>query len=421
MSTTPGSSHPRALIVTLGLSRPGPNDIVPQLAQDIRDTAAARLTLICTSDSRQTADRVLATLGEQEGAPAAGAAGAAIVELAGAFEIEEVFHAMNALIADHVRAGFAPAEIAVNYTSGTKVMAAGAVLSAVSNQCQSLRYLAATESQKPSRLVQTSPRAVHAASELKLAHRLAVELRFFSSLEVLESIEPSLLSAAEQATLPRLRALIAGYAAWDNFAHERSLAQFEAAGAGPIDGSLLAIDAGRLETLRAIIASVREARFSVELLVDLHNNARRRLREGKPNDAVARSYRLLEMLAQHKLATVYAIDTDDVEARKVPPRYRPVVEAMRSMDDGRIRVGLRKSYELLNALDDPLGALYAQNATLRGALADRYRSILAHGVRPLAREDATGFLKEVARVAASEFPDFHARCGASDFPWLSAD
>src|SRR5690606_37580512 len=120
-----------------------------------------------------------------------------------------------------------------------------------------------------------------------------------------------------------------------------------------------------------------------------------------------------------KLQSLYDIDTEGVDARKVPPRQRPLYEAMRSMDDGRIRVGLRKSYELLNALDDPLGAKYATNDVLRRVLQQRYGSILAHGVKPLERGEAAAFLREVAALTEGEFPDFGERCGASEFPWLA--
>jgi CRISPR-associated protein (TIGR02710 family) len=423
----------RALIMTIGLSRPGPNDLVLQLVEEARQVAPERVVLICSSDSRQTAERVESLLMEavERDRVAGGAEGAGwepvvtIMALDGAFAIDEVFHSFNRVVAELTAAGIGSDQIAINFTSGTKVMSAGAVLGAVFNECDSLRYLAATAEEGPSRLVKAVPRAVHAASELRLGVRFAEELRFTSAGEILAEIEPSMLSEARRAELPIALGLIRGYGAWENFQYERALECFVGVAGGDgsaearLRDSLIGIDAPRLTFLRAIIDSMRDGRFSVELLVDLHNNAARRLREGKPNDAVARSYRMLEMLAQQKLRSLYDIDTESVDARKVPPRQRPLYEAMRSSDDGRIRVGLRKSYELLNTLDDPLGASYIKSDVLRGLLQHRYGSILAHGVRPLEREVAASFLREVTALTESEFPDFSARCAACEFPWLA--
>ena len=64
-----------------------------------------------------------------------------IVRLESANDLEETFRKVNAAINHLHERGIRPAEIAINFTSGTKMMGSGAVLSAVFNRCMELRYL----------------------------------------------------------------------------------------------------------------------------------------------------------------------------------------------------------------------------------------------------------------------------------------
>jgi len=49
------------------------------------------------------------------------------------------------------------------------------------------------------------------------------------------------------------------------------------------------------------------------LIADILNNARRRMKEGKYDDAMARLYRTVELIAQYRLKMKYEIDTSDVD------------------------------------------------------------------------------------------------------------
>lgn len=119
-------------------------------------------------------------------------------------------------------------------------------------------------------------------------------------------------------------------------------------------------------------------------VIDLLRNAERRAARGRYDDATARLYRALEMLAQMRMgARSPALDSSRLNLADLPKSLRAAYAPMAS-DDGVIHLGLRQDYELLQALDDPLGQVYGAHAPrLLQALGHRNASILAHGTVPV--------------------------------------
>jgi CRISPR-associated protein (TIGR02710 family) len=410
------SSQVKAYLICLGLSRPGRGDIVVPLIEDIRQVQPSYLGLICTEDSESTANRLMEGLGGD-------APPHEIHQLPEAFDINETFRHVDRIIRNlRDDKGILPEEIAINYTSGTKVMAAGALLSGVFHEVMELRYLQDRQEEGSLAMV-TLPSQVYRAREAYLAYRLATELRFQSASDILQSAtetEPT----SEQSDLVRLRELINGWGAWDNFQYQKALVCFNRAlgilaeEEVMLPAPLMEVSETHLEQLHQLVSVTDAARFDVALLADLINNARRRLAEGKPNDAVTRAYRGLEMLAQNKLITEHDIDTNHVNIRRVPPHNRAYYEASRSLQDGRLRIGMRKSYELLDILNDDLGQRYTANNELREILASRYQSLLAHGYRTLSVAESERFVELSEELITSEHENFPTVKASLQFPWL---
>ena len=148
------------------------------------------------------------------------------------------------------------------------------------------------------------------------------------------------------------------------------------------------------------------------LIQDLVANAvRRAVLEHKYDDAVARLYSAIEKLAKHRLLTAHGIDNSDIDLARVPDVIREHLLSLRnsapenrshgdhavnSQGDAKlasenkapkIQIPLRKSYELLSALNDPLGQLYlSQEIELDKVLSIRNMSLLAHGFDPIKPE-----------------------------------
>ena len=156
------------------------------------------------------------------------------------------------------------------------------------------------------------------------------------------------------------------------------------------------------------------------LLLDLFNNAVRRGKEGKYDDAVARFYRVTELFAQQLLAgEPYGVDTGDVDLSLVPNAMQNILEKHRSDIDGKIRIGMEMDYKLLSELGHPVGKYFLEDKQLRGRLGERNTSILAHGLNPVSKSLYSKLLSSVLSLFQLEQPDFADRSLAVQFPWAT--
>jgi CRISPR-associated protein (TIGR02710 family) len=118
-------------------------------------------------------------------------------------------------------------------------------------------------------------------------------------------------------------------------------------------------------------------------LADLLANAARRAESGRYDDAVARLYCAIEKIAKIRLQVGYGLNTSDIDLDLVPENERADLLECRS-DEGKIRLPLARSYELLRRLGDPLGESYKQRSQqLDQVLYQRNNSFLAHGFTPM--------------------------------------
>jgi len=121
------------------------------------------------------------------------------------------------------------------------------------------------------------------------------------------------------------------------------------------------------------------------LIADLINNAERRAKEEqKYDDAVARLYRTIELIAQHRLKTKYGINPSEAKTEQIPPELLKKWNIPPQTE--KIKLPLEKDYELLNAKGDEIGKKYLQDRKLKDLLSKRNTSILAHGLTPVTQE-----------------------------------
>ena len=177
--------------------------------------------------------------------------------------------------------------------------------------------------------------------------------------------------------------------AWDKFDHNRAWHLLERF-MGDEKGRKLGLFLKRVMASRENIDAGfhPEARIKghgYEIIEDLVLNAGRRAQQERFDDAVARLYRALELLAQVHLKIAYGIETSEVDIQKIPDELKADYEARRNPDRGTVSLGLRDSYEFLAHFDgDELGILYTQK---KGPILDnltiRNLSIMAHGFTPV--------------------------------------
>lgn len=414
----PINTKASAIIMTVGLPGDQGGDVLDALQLDLDALKPDRLALIATAQSLPNARRMIERSGLDPSR-------CEIVELSGAHDLDEVFRMTNDLIQRLVKRGYAPEQIAINYTSGTKVMGSGAVLSAVYNKIMELRYITGLASVREGperarhRILTTKPGAVFAYQEMLEGRSMLLDLRFRSAFAVLEAVQDDLLTPEDRKLRLALSRLTRAYGEWDNFYPDRFLTLYADVEFGHETLLPFRLHEDQHEALRTTAAEMSGGQPGPFVITDLYNNALRRLILGRTEDALARLYRALEMLGQWVLERTFNIDTNNVDTRRIPPRDRVSFEALRSMEDGTVKIGFRKAYELLVIFDAPLGRQFKANPVMRDFVETRAVSILAHGLRPAGQEESQRYIVQARDLFKVEIPDFDDLSHRLQFPWLS--
>ena len=151
------------------------------------------------------------------------------------------------------------------------------------------------------------------------------------------------------------------------------------------------------------------------ILGSLLNNARRRAEEYKYDDAIARLYRSLELIAQIKLEKEYGIDTSDVNLEIL--KEHDVKLDFISENKGTVKTSLVQDYILLNELNDELGDFFMKNSDeVFASISSRNDSILAHGLNSQTKKQYNKFRDLVLRFAKVLHPEINIFIDETIFP-----
>ncbi len=320
----------------------------------------------------------------------------------------------------HLESRYGQAEYIADYTGGTKSMGAALVLAAIQRGWQ----LSLVTGQRTN-LVQVAPgteiaemintASVRARQQMEMARALFNDYAYKSAEAVLSELSHSGIpdhSLREQ--IRRRVTLCRGFDAWDKFDHERAY---------QILKTVQSMLVPQWKALKRIYRQRQaEAEPGYELVLDLIRNAERRQARGRYDDAVARLYRALELLAQTRLRLRKPpLNSSNLDVALLPADLREQYEARRDAD-GKIRLGLHQDYELLRELGDPLGEVYARHGHhLLNALSKRNNSILAHGITPIADTDCHDMLKLVREFVEQALTTLKVRASVPQFPHMQED
>ncbi|MBT9138186.1 MAG: hypothetical protein DDT31_00736 [Syntrophomonadaceae bacterium] len=311
--------------------------------------------------------------------------------------------------------------VVVDFTSGTKAMSAGAVLAAT-KEFVDISYVSGKRINGKvvsgrEKVLKYSPVSGMMGIQEMILGELFNTYQFDSCIEILGKLKKMSEDPDIVEKLDRYKQIANGYSSWDKFNHKEALDILRT-----FDNSLVNIDKNRAFLLEMGRKEFKDYGF---LICDLLNNARRRIDEGKYDDAVARLYRLVELMAQYKLSEK-KIDTSDVDTWQLQTmgmgqasvqKWQKWVE-LRSAD-GKITISLKKSYELLADLDDKLGKRFSDDRKLKDMLAKRNFSILAHGLSSIKKEDAERMLEKVGEYAREVVDNMDDMTEKSKFPKLT--
>ncbi|AMK15253.1 TIGR02710 family CRISPR-associated CARF protein [Methanobrevibacter olleyae] len=168
-------------------------------------------------------------------------------------------------------------------------------------------------------------------------------------------------------------------------------------------------------------------------LSDLLNNAYRRIEEAKYDDAVARLYRINELIAQIKLCDYGLIEESRLQTQKVfiidIEKTRNKARNKANFDDinsfinhnanshdlkkGLIKLPNDKSFQLLELFGFVKDSNFEK---LNMELKVRNDSILAHGLNPIKKEKAELLFRKILTSAKAYFPDLEEQMKIAEFP-----
>ena len=142
-----------------------------------------------------------------------------------------------------------------------------------------------------------------------------------------------------------------------------------------------------LNHLNMLIEDQGKLKSTAHLCHDLLANAGRRREEHRYVDAVARLYHAVEALGQIRLLE-YEIDASNARVEDLPASFRERVSPQQSQS-GIAKLGLQDVYGVLIALGDPLGQVFQELRWHKqnSPLSRRNRSIAGHGFEPVRPSD----------------------------------
>jgi CRISPR-associated protein (TIGR02710 family) len=215
------------------------------------------------------------------------------------------------------------------------------------------------------------------------------------ALSELESLLSRPLSPSEARFYRAMQGVVEGLMEWDRFRHQEALKRLSA----HLPVALAVAEAwghgGKVRVLKGLEALLPHLQSIVEagekptfpLLQDLLANAERRAALGRFDDALARLYRALELAVEADLQERLGFTLKDPKTwpEDFPESLRERVLKPR---------GLMELLEAAFDLDLAFGQrgtlaqrLYGEKNRLQALLQKRHGSILAHGTRPVERED----------------------------------
>ena len=408
----------KALVITVGVGT-GPNkeeatkSLSHGIAISICENNPDRVFFIASKESKEITIPLVLKILEEEFKVRKDYE---IVEIKDEDDLNECFETVLNTIKKAKQEGY---RVTVDFTSGTKSMSAGSVLAAI----QELTKISYTSGKRVGGKVVSGTEIIRISSpwkpivenQLNFLSKLFNKYQFIACKEVINDIRKIVEDPEVINKLKKYELICEGYYYWDTFAHEKAKENLLKEESIPSENK---------EFLGKLSSTEEKEPFFIS---DLLNNSKRRAIEGKYDDALARLYRVIELIAQYILKKKYNIDTSNVELDKIIEKIsskitkeeidKIKVKLEKEKDkDGKIKIGMQKSYELLYFFNDPLGIEFNNNKKLQDYLKKRNESILAHGIKPITKEEYETLYEEVKKIASIAVKNFDELMKKCEFP-----
>ena len=303
-------------------------------------------------------------------------------------------------------------EIVIDYTSGTKTMTTSAAIAAMLYQKKLFItsgrrgkngvVIPGTEEIKMQNLFAAYDKySMDRAKEAFNSYRYEEAKNYLNQIVALEGKEEYMK-------------IVDAYDLWDKFNHEKAKDVMEKI-------KIKNQDFNRNKSFIGKLCSKKKKKEIVEnfLIADLLNNAKRRIEEGKYDDAVARLYRCVEMIAQYRLKSVYNLNPSEIKFGDLETKSVDNLEKykMKKNENGIIKLAMKNSFELLKDLKDEVGNII-DDKELKELIKKRNTSILAHGIDPVEKEDAEKLYQKTFEISQQVVENLKPLMKLSEFPKL---
>ncbi|MEM4246186.1 MAG: TIGR02710 family CRISPR-associated CARF protein [Candidatus Bathyarchaeia archaeon] len=306
-------------------------------------------------------------------------------------------------------------EITVDSTGGTKPMTAGAMMSAALLGLRNVYISVETTlegEKKPGtmRIIQIEdPQEIFGVYEVKIAIDQFNKGNYTLAEYIFTRLQDSMVNVRKRILMRAFREISIGLNLWDRFNHEDAIRHLQS---GRLELSDLARDlmSQPLEDLKKmferdkVLSLLSSKEPKLNKVLDLLENARRRIQIGLYDDATARLYRTIEAVAQYRLQT----------------HYEMTAEKLKEIG------GLSNLYLDLSQRGDPLGRMYdRERSKIQGLIEVRNTSILAHGWEPVkkqATEKLFNLTEDLVRsLFALEKRDYEGEKGMIQHPKIDSE
>lgn len=340
-------------------------------------------------------------------------------------EIQDSFKRFEYLLGLLEEEGYGQEDVVLDATGGTTPMRLGAVFAAMQRGIRMVhqrfpqRYVDGEWKRDESKEIEVVPMDNPLESTGLLREGQAMELfdrrDYGAAALVFGDVVGKVTGAERRHFYGGLLLLSEGYAAWDVADYGTALEKLRAArdelAAGFTEPALserAAALTGRISMHLSFLGKVR-GRLSVENVVDMVENARRRIADqGRHDDGVARLYRAVEMYHQWRLQEHNSVATKDADWEKVPEDAQTAFLEVACLSELPQDLDLTRARALDRILN---GGVAEDDNAFRDLLQKRNNSILAHGLEPVGEGPARKFLEYVDAMV--DEPEVRASAGHS--------
>jgi len=452
----------KILIQTVGTGRNPGNPVWESLAQVVEEVQPEVLLQVCSElTHRETLPRFQQACQEQK-VPLPQVCRTMV--LADPDDVEQIILKLREEF-EKLEQEFPGAEIAIDYTSGTKAMSAAVVAVGIGRRAKRLLYGVGSRDQggratKTEKVVSTSTDQAYADLELDALAKLFAKGQF---LAVRDQALRLLATLTDESLISRTAslALVAdAYHCWDRFQYKDAknrlryhkevskVKQFltELKVTSPLESlgcEHAGWDAAALDEQKVFLNNCGSNKDGISPLVDLWANAARCCEQGRYDDALARLYRLMEFIGQMRYCKLVGKEfTAQNPTSKVPreivDQHAPeLAENLRWREspngNQETALGLNELIRLLAEANDPVGLamravcqmeIPSNQGELGELLQKRNNSLLAHGTVPVDEATPKTLLdlsEEFLKQHATDLNiDFNERRRAATFakcPW----